>query len=234
MFSLLLVFMAFNVQAKEGGEEKGGINVKDSVQIQTTNQGEESEIQVQNREENRVETNAQVKTQGEDDDSDENEYGNRKNDDSDDDLDDEDNGKNMGEERRSMVANAVQEMLQVADRTGGIGEQVRVIAQNQVMHQEALEESLEEARDRSGFAKFFIGPKYNKINESKKLLEQNKERVTELNQIHAQILNEADAQNLMEQISLLEQANLQIEATINSSEKTFSLLGWFSKMFVKK
>jgi hypothetical protein len=137
------------------------------------------------------------------------------------------------QERKSQVAKAVQEMLQVADRVGGIGEQVRVIAQNQNQNQEQLEEKLLKVQNRNQLVRFLIGPDYNEINSAKKLLEQNQEQINQLNQIKNQLINQEDQQVLMEQVQTLNQANLEIENSLNTSQNTFSLLGWMFKFFAK-
>jgi hypothetical protein len=133
-------------------------------------------------------------------------------------------------QRRSQVANAVQEMLQVADRNRGIGQQVRVIAQTQTENKEKLELGLEKVQTRSNFAKFFIGPKYGEIDNLENLLEQNKEQINQLNQIKVQISNSGDEKILTEQIKTLEQYNLEIETSLSLEQKGFSLLGWLAKM----
>jgi len=137
------------------------------------------------------------------------------------------------EQRRSEVANAVQELLQIADRNGGIGQQVRVIAQNQVQNQEELEKSLQQIQNRTKFVKFFVGPNYNEINKAKKILEQNREQINQLNQIKNQISDQNDIQNLNQQIQVLEQINLEIEKFLETSQKGFSLFGWLSKILSK-
>ena len=137
------------------------------------------------------------------------------------------------EQRRSQVANAVQAMLQVADRNGGIGEQVRVIAQEQNQNQEQLEAGLEKVKERGGFAKFFIGPNYGEIDKAAKMLEQNRERVEELNRIAEKLANAGDKQQLMEQIQTLERANLQVQNDLAVSQKGFSLFGWVFRLFAK-
>lgn len=136
-------------------------------------------------------------------------------------------------QRRSEVANAVQLMLQVADREGGIGEQVRLIAQNQNKNQEEIEDNLEQVENRGGVAKFLIGPNYGQINKAEKLLEQNRDNISQLNEIKTQLINEADAQIIANQIEVLEQANLQIENSLKNAEKGFSLFGWMFKLLSK-
>lgn len=137
------------------------------------------------------------------------------------------------EQRRSTVADAVQEMVKVAERNGGVGQEIKTIAQAQVQNQEKLETSLQKVQSRSGFAKFFVGPNYGEINNAKKLLEQNREQIKQLDEVQNQLANKSDKQKLMEQVQLLEQTNQEIENSLNTSQKGFSLFGWFFRLFTR-
>jgi hypothetical protein len=136
-------------------------------------------------------------------------------------------------QRRSQVANAVQEMLQVAERNGGVGEQIRTIAQNQNQNQEKIESSLAKVQNRNSLIRFIAGPNYGEINNAQKILEQNRQHIEQLNQIKNQIANQVDQQQLLEQIQLLEQSNLEVEGSLEDAQKGFSLLGWLFKVFSK-
>lgn len=142
-------------------------------------------------------------------------------------------GSAVAEQRRSKVANAVQEMLQVAERNGGIGQQVRTIAQTQNQNQEKLEASLQKVQSRSELVKFFVGPNYGEINSAKKILEQNREQINQLNQVKNQLANQGDQQQLTEQIQLLEQVSLEIENSLGTAQKGFSLFGWMFRLFAR-
>ncbi len=140
-------------------------------------------------------------------------------------------GTNTVQQKRSQVAEAVQEMLQVAERNGGIGQQVRIIAQNQTQNQEKIETGLNKIQGRGAFTRFFIGADYSEINNVKKLLDQNQEQIKDLNQLKGQIDNQDDLNGLNQQIEILNQANSEIMESLDLSQKGFSLFGWFVKMF---
>ncbi len=140
-------------------------------------------------------------------------------------------GSAVAVQRRSNVANAVQEMLKVAENNSGIGQQVRTIAQTQTQNQEKLEECLEKIQSRSGFANFMIGADYSEINNGKAMLAQNREQIEQLNQVIDQLANQDDAENLTQQIQILEQANLEIEDSLETAQKGFSLFGWLFRLF---
>jgi hypothetical protein len=137
----------------------------------------------------------------------------------------------MGEQRRSQVANAVHEMLQVADRVGGIGEQVRVVAQSQQQNHEEVEDKLDEIKERSGLAKFFIGPKYDKIEKAKELIKQDKEKINKLEEIKSTLVSEEDKTKVDEQISIIKGAITEVEKIVGEEQSGFSLFGWLAKIF---
>ncbi len=135
------------------------------------------------------------------------------------------------EQRRSQVANAVHQMLEVADRVGGIGEQVRVVAQSQQQNHQDVEDQLDEIKERSGFTKFFIGPKYNKIEKAKDLIEQDKDKINKLEEIKSTLTNEEDKVKIDEQISIIKEAISEVEDIIDEEQSEFSLFGWLAKIF---
>jgi hypothetical protein len=139
-------------------------------------------------------------------------------------------GSSTSTQKRSQVANAVQAMLEVADRNGGIGQQVKTIAQNQNQNQAKLEQNVANIQSRGGLAKFFVGSNYGEIKDAQKTLEQNKEQIRQLNQIRTQLSNEGDQQQLAEQIKVLEQADLEIENSLAGAQGGFSLFGWLNKL----
>jgi hypothetical protein len=140
-------------------------------------------------------------------------------------------GTSMGEQRRSQVANAVHQMLQVADRVGGLGEQVRVIAQSQQQNHDEVEAKLERIKERSGFAKFFIGPKYDEIEKAKELIEQDKEKMTRLEELKSTLTSEEDKAKVDEQISIIKEAITEVEKIVGEEQSGFSLFGWLAKIF---
>lgn len=223
LLSLLLMFgLIFQTQAASNNSNQGnktgqvdattqgsqpGNAVKTNEKNKVTNQGESTQIQTQ--EQNSVQTQENAA-------ADKTKKGKSK--------------SNSSEQRRSQVASAVQAMLQIADREGGIGQQVRVIAQAQNQNQVKLEQNLEKIQSRSGVAKFFIGPNYGEIKDAQKTLEQNREQIRQLNQIRTQLSNEGDQEQLTEQIRVLEQVNQEIENALSNVQSGFSLFGWLNKL----
>jgi len=135
--------------------------------------------------------------------------------------------------RRSRVANSVQEMEKIATRNQGIGDQVRVIAQNQNKNQEEAENALETAQKRSGFARFFIGPNYGQLKTVEEKLENHTQNLSELKELRNQIYYASDQTLLDEQIEVMEQIKQELENEVLENKKGFSLFGWLAKILAK-
>ncbi len=232
MFGLLVGIFTFtnNASAVSQNSPKVVDTINQVQQVQANNQGEntplqeQTQLQTQEAETNDVpvQNQNQQQNQGE-----ENQIQNQET------IGIEESGSAIAEQRKSQVANAVHEMLQIAERNSGIGEQVRLIAQAQNQNQEQLESSLEKVQKRNEFTKLFFGPDYGEISKAEQVLEQNREQIEQLSQLQTQLTNQADQQVLTQQIQLLEQANLEIENSLNKQKGGFSLLGWMFKLFNK-
>lgn len=147
------------------------------------------------------------------------------------------NGKATGEinkeAHRSVVSNFVQNLLNVADREGGIGEQVRVIAQEQNQSASTTIQAMEKIQIRSKVKTFFIGSDYKNLGELRSEMVQTENRLEQLNKLIETTQNAGDKTELQNQIKLLEQEQIKIESFINANESKFSLFGWLVKFFAK-
>lgn len=139
-----------------------------------------------------------------------------------------------GDEHRSTVANFVQSLLNVADREkGGIGEQVKVIAQEQEQNKEKTADSIEAIQKRNKIKIFLIGTDYKNVGALRSEMVQVRNRIAQLNGLIEQAKNEADKTELQGQIQTMEQEATNIDAFLKVNESKFSLFGWFVKLFVK-
>ena len=222
LFAFLLLFgVVINVQAENlvSPSSKSGQKVDTTTGIDNQNNGS-VQIEEQNKVMNQGE-NTQIQTQEQNTIQEQKKevLGNG-----------EDKKIGLSEQKRSQVANAIKVMLEVAERNGGIGQEVKIIAQEQNQNKIRLEESFNKIEERSGFVKFLIGPDYKEIDGARKILKQNDEKIQKLNQIRTQLSNQGDQQQLAEQIKVLEQANLEIEDSLTNIANSFSLFGWLSKL----
>lgn len=144
------------------------------------------------------------------------------------------NQSSMGEEHRSTVANFVQSLLKVASRSeGGIGEQVREIAQAQNDSKEKEADAIESIQKRNKIKTFLIGTNYKNLGKLRSEMVQTRNRIEQLTRLMEQTINTADKTELQNQIQTLEQEKQKIDDFLKANENKFSLFGWFVKLFNK-
>ncbi len=132
----------------------------------------------------------------------------------------------MSDTHRSAVATFVQSLLKVADREGGIGAQVRVIAQAQNDSEKTTAEAIAKVENRNGFVTFFIGTDYKNIGVLRSEMVTTSNQIDQLKKLVAQVTNSTDKAELQAQIQVLEQEQVKIQTFITTHENRFSLLGW--------
>lgn len=135
-------------------------------------------------------------------------------------------------ERRSRVANAVQEMLNAADRAeGGIGAQVREIAQEQKTMNENMEAKLEKIKNQNRFFRFLFGSKAKDVDGLKTQIQSSTSKIEDLKTTVKEMTNEEVKIRLEAQIKTLEEVKSQIQSETNQENSNFSLFGWVKKLF---
>lgn len=233
--ALVLTGASLAYAKAEDGAGSNGSGQQVQQATQATNQGQDTQVQIQNNEEAQVGNGAgegerereQQRLQ------DGTEAGGQQQAREMEQKQDEKGGSDRAKERRGEVANAVQQLLQVADSNQTVGEQIRVIAQNQNQNHEKLEQSLQTVQNRNKFLRFLIGINYGEAKNAEGLVEQSKAKIQELEQLKTQITDSAQLAKINEQIKALQDINTEVETALKESEKSFSLLGWAFKLFSK-
>lgn len=145
----------------------------------------------------------------------------------------EDRSGDRAQERRSTVANAVQELLQVADRTGGIGEQIREVARMQEENSQMAEDQIKAVKNRGRLLKFFFGPDYRGLKTAEERIANQDEKLTELKQLADQVTDTEDAEKVQVQIQAMEQVNTELKEQLSQESQGFSLFGWLNRLLSK-
>lgn len=214
MFGLVIQAQAVSTNSNQGNktEQKADVKVTPGSQsgsaVQTQeknkvqNQGEGTQIQTQ--EQNEVKTKDKNK---------------------------ENKGQFNGESHRSVVATFVQSLLAVADREGGIGQEVRAIAKEQNDTKERASDLINAVENRSKVKTFFIGTSYKNLGELRSQMVQTRNQLEQLKQLATKAENEGDRTELQNQIQALEQEQININNFITQNESQFSLFGWAVKLF---
>jgi hypothetical protein len=142
-------------------------------------------------------------------------------------------GRINAEVHRSAVANFVQSLLSVADREGGIGQQVRVIAQEQNDSKEITTEAIDKVEKRSKIKTFLLGTDYKNLGVLRSEMVKTRNHIDQLNRLVSQTEDEQNKTELQTQIQNLEKEETDINNFINQNEEQFSLFGWAVKLFIK-
>ncbi len=135
-------------------------------------------------------------------------------------------------EHMSVVGKNVQNLLEIKT-TGGIGDQVRSIAQDQIKTQDQIQLQFDKVDSKGKFAKALFGPDYKALKNLEGQMEQNQLRIQALQELQTQITNSADETTLETTIQSLIDQNTALQDAINLEGQTKSLFGWLVKLFIK-
>ena len=133
----------------------------------------------------------------------------------------------------SSVAQQVQTLLNSDSASGGIGDQVREWAHEQVSSQEKVQTYLDKLDEKTGLARRMFGPNYKSLNALKKEMNQNNVRIQQLEQLKLKLGNQADIQNVEEVVALMEQENTVLQERIIEEEQDSGVFGWLLRLFAK-
>ncbi len=146
----------------------------------------------------------------------------------------EDKGEINGEEHRSTVSNFVHGLLDVADKEkGGIGQEVRTIAEEQNQSATTTIQAMEEVKAKNKIATFLFGSDYKNLGTLRSEVAQTQDRLEQLNKLSENVKDEAVKTQLQSQIQVLTQEQTKIQNFIQAQESTFSLFGWLVRLFSK-
>jgi len=130
------------------------------------------------------------------------------------------------------VSQRVQELLQLRT-SGGIGEEVRVIAREQNEVQTRLAEKLEKLQSRKAWVKKMIGTDRKVLKSVRDEIHQNEVRIQKLETLLTKLTNQADKTKVQNMITALKEENTALMATITAEENTRSMFGWLTKLLEK-
>ncbi|MBA3732784.1 hypothetical protein H0W91_00175 [Patescibacteria group bacterium] len=132
---------------------------------------------------------------------------------------------------RSAVSVFVKGLLAVAGREGGIGSQVRVIAQEQNDSASTTVEAMSKIEERSAFKTFLIGTDFKNTALLRSELVKTGNRINKLKVLSKQKIKAESKVELETEIKVMENDEARIETFVDSNENEFSLFGWVAKRF---
>jgi hypothetical protein len=136
-----------------------------------------------------------------------------------------------GEEHRSEVARFVQTLLSSADRLGGIGEQVRVIAREQSSTTKQTVDAIKAIEERSPLKIFLAGSDYKNIGVVRSQIANTESR---LERLQAELAKEGDTAAVMAiqaEIQTIKDEQAKLETFLKANEGKSGLFGWLVRLF---
>ncbi len=199
-----LVFAAKNEAGSQGSSQSTNNQIQNQNEVQTQNQGEDSQIQTNTQEQESQGTTKSASPRSE-----------------------------TAKENMSAVSQKVEELLTTQTEEGGIGEQVRQIAQEQNQAQTQIQKHLNKLESKGKLARLLTGTDYKAVKNLKAQLVQNRLRIKKLTQLQNQLTNQSDITMVQETIQALIQEDTSLQERITEEEQTKSLLGWLFRFFTK-
>ncbi len=134
----------------------------------------------------------------------------------------------------SEVAKRATELAQDPDRFGGIGEEISSLAQEQNEAQRRIEENFDLVERRTGILRFILGPNRTAVDNLSSLLEENEERILQLEEKLGEVDNEEAREELEEMIEALKDQNVVLHQKIEDGEMPDrSIFGIITSLFAR-
>lgn len=134
----------------------------------------------------------------------------------------------------SKVSDQVHELINTVGAKGGIGQQVKDIAQSQTKLQDEIKSSFNQLNSRSSVAKLFLGSDKKTIKTMTQQMEQNRLMIQQLEELKLKTKNSADLTQLQETIDLMTYQNTSLQDVVNKETKINGMFGWLLNLFNKE
>lgn len=135
------------------------------------------------------------------------------------------------DEDLTKVSDQVLELIETTGAKGGIGQQVKEIAQNQQKVQEKIQSSFYELKSRGSFVRLLVGSDKKLTQALEKMTEENQQTIEQLVELKNQTKNQADLDQLEETINLMISQNTSLQNKLAKEKQVNGLFGWFVNLF---
>jgi len=137
------------------------------------------------------------------------------------------NAENHG----AVVSAFVHNLKTLADRSGGIGAQVRVIAQEQDQSASTTVEAMNKIEHRNALLSILFGTDGQSVVTLKAVLASTTQQILALQALASSTPDVALRADLNSQITVLQNEQAKLQAFVDTNDNRFSLFGWLLKMF---
>jgi hypothetical protein len=129
------------------------------------------------------------------------------------------------------VSDQVHQLIDTVGAKGGIGQQVKVIAQDQLKVQDQIKSDFEGLNSRGALARLLVGSDKKLTQSLEQKMEQNRLMIQQLEELKLQIKNSGDLQQLQETIDLMIYQNTSLQNKIGKENKVNGMFGWLVNLF---
>ena len=137
-------------------------------------------------------------------------------------------------EHRSAVSTFVHSLLDIADRDGGIGSDVRAVAHSEDEAAGASVEAMAKVESRNALVTLLFGADIKNLGVLRSALATTSANIAQLKRALVKSTDASVKASLSAQISALESAQARTTAFISAHEDVFSVFGWFTRLFGTK
>jgi len=134
---------------------------------------------------------------------------------------------------RSTTSLVVKSLLSIANRDGGIGAEVRLVAREQASTSAKVKEDMDDLNSESKVKVFFFGPDYKNLGELRSTIVTTENHIARLEKVQNRAVSTSVKADLQVQIEALKAQASSTQAFIDANESKLSLLGWFVRIFSK-
>jgi len=129
------------------------------------------------------------------------------------------------------VSDQVHQLIETVGAKGGIGQQVKEIAQNQTKLQDEIKNTFNQLNSRSALSKFFFGSDKKNIQTMTQQIEQNRLLIQQIEDLKLQTKNSEELKQLQETINLMISQNTSLQGKIDQENKSKGIFNWFINLF---
>ena len=107
------------------------------------------------------------------------------------------------------------------------------MAQSQNDSASTTAEAMTKVEDRGALRTLFFGSDYKNLGVIKSEIVTAENNINQLKNLLAKTTSDTDKAELTAQIKVLEDSKVKVDAFVKTHESSFSLFGWFTKIFAK-
>jgi len=131
------------------------------------------------------------------------------------------------------VSDQVKELIETVGAKGGIGPEVKEIAQSQTKLQNEIKSDVVQLNSRGTLTKLLVGSDKKLIKSMEQKMEQNRLMIQQLEELKIQTKNTGDLKQMEETIGLMIYQNTSLQNKIDKESKSNGMFGWLVNLFNK-